>query len=205
MIGAVEKAAPGIDREAYASAVGHVWEGVGSAVARLERIASTPAEWSDLLLAEELPRLQYRLHAGAELVHGIRPPAAAAAAHDELVGALAHARDATSEAALALDTGGSEGLEPYVPEWRGALFRVRLARLRALAATPLQLAGDGVATPPLVRARQEPPRPPLAALAASVLVVGGGLLFTAGAVLAAWPLWAAGLMLVGGGLILHHP
>ena len=79
MIHPVEKAAPRAEREVYATAVSEVWERVGAALARLERIASTPAEWDDDLAAE-LPPLQYALHAGAELAHGIRPPSAAAAA-----------------------------------------------------------------------------------------------------------------------------
>ena len=40
---------------------------------------------------------------------------------------------------------------------------------------------------------------------ATCLVLAGAALFTAGAVLAAWPLWAAGLTLFGGGFILFRP
>jgi hypothetical protein len=38
-----------------------------------------------------------------------------------------------------------------------------------------------------------------------LLVVGGAFLFTAGAVLAAWPVWAAGLGLFAGGFVLYRP
>ena len=48
---------------------------------------------------------------------------------------LAAARDATAEVAEALTDQGAEAIEPLLPEWRGALFRVRLARLRL--ATPV--------------------------------------------------------------------
>jgi hypothetical protein len=45
----------------------------------------------------------------------------------------------------------------------------------------------------------------MTAIAASVLVLVGALLFTAGAVLAAWPLWAAGLALFAGGFLFARP
>ena len=41
------------------------------------------------------------------------------------------ARDATGEVVEAVDAWGAEAVEPLVYEWRGALFRVRLARLQA--------------------------------------------------------------------------
>ncbi len=43
------------------------------------------------------------------------------------------------------------------------------------------------------------------AIAATTLLLTGALLFTAGAVLAAWPLWAAGLALFAGGFVLFRP
>src|SRR5919204_335503 len=43
------------------------------------------------------------------------------------------------------------------------------------------------------------------ALVATLLVIGGAFLFTAGAVLAAWPVWAAGLALFAGGFVLYRP
>jgi hypothetical protein len=76
---------------------------------------------------------------------------------------------------------------------------VRLARLRALERTPLP-----AAEAPFERldARHEPSA---SALVATALVIVGALVFTAGAVLAAWPLWAAGLALFGGGFVLFRP
>ena len=103
----------------------------------------------------------------------------------------------------ALDDGDDELVERLLPEWRGALFRVRLARLRALERSPLQLPeAAGRATRPPERAE---PTLSGTAVAATALIVAGALLFTAGAVLAAWPLWAAGLALFGGGFVLFRP
>jgi len=45
----------------------------------------------------------------------------------------------------------------------------------------------------------------ISAVLATLLVLGGALLFTAGAVLVAWPLWAAGLALFAGGFVLYRP
>ena len=63
---------------------------------------------------------------------GIVPPAGAEAAHAELRAALAEARDATGEVAGALADGDADAVAALVHEWRGALFRVRLARHRLL-------------------------------------------------------------------------
>jgi hypothetical protein len=199
----MERAVRPGERRAYASAVADLWERLGTALARLERVAEAPAERIELDAGEELPVLQYSLHAAAELAIGIQPPAGAEAAHAELVAALGQARDATAEVASAVDEGDDEVVERLLPEWRGALFRVRLARLRALERSPLQLPdGDGLAR--RATYREERSVSP-AALIATVLVVAGAVLFTAGAVLAAWPLWAAGLALFGGGFVLFRP
>ena len=61
---------------------------------------------------------------------GLSPPIAAAPAHTELAAALAGARDATGDVVEAVDLTGSRGVDVMLHEWRGALFRVRLARLR---------------------------------------------------------------------------
>ena len=193
------------ERRAYASAVADLWERLGTALTRLERIAETPAGRIGDDAAEELPHLQYSLHAGAELALGIDPPLGAAAVHAELVAALAQARDATAQIVQALQEGDDEFVDRLVPEWRGALFRVRLARLRALERLPLR-AGDGHAGP---RSDVEPDElareSSFSAIAAAALVLSGATLFTAGAVLAAWPLWAAGLALFAGGFVLFRP
>ena len=199
----MERVARASERREYASAVAGLWERLGTALVRLERVAEAPAGRIALEARDELPRLQYSLHAAAELAHGIRPPAEAEGAHAELVSALSQAREATSEVVGALEDADDELVERLLPEWRGALFRVRLARLRALERSPLRL--------PEAPPEEAPPAAPAdpnvvrAAVAATALVLAGALLFTAGAVLAAWPLWAAGLALFAGGFILFRP
>ena len=137
---------------------------------------------------DELPALQYTLHASAELALGLDPPARVGPLHAELVDALAQARDATAEVAEAVDEGDDELVARLLPEWRGALFRVRLARLRALERSPLRLPAD---EPARTAGDRGEVTLSATALVATGLVVVGALLFTAGAVLAAWPLWAA--------------
>jgi hypothetical protein len=190
--------------QAYAVAVAGLWERIGAVLIRLERIADSPPAIAESDLLDELPGLQYRLHSGAELAVGIEPPPTAAAAHADLVSALAEARDATAEIAEALETQDSDLVQSLLPEWRGSLFRVRLARLRALE-RPIVQARAETAAHPRRRQPRVPERTPLSAVAATVLVLGGALLFTAGAVLVAWPLWAAGLALFAGGFVLYRP
>ena len=200
----MERTVRGGERQAYTAAVTDLWERVGTALTRLERIAEAPAD--DLLYehAEELPGLQYSLHAGAELAVGIDAPPSAATLHAELIAALGEARDATADIAFALDNGDTETAEQLFPEWRGALFRIRLARLRALersrAATSEQAVRPST-DPPARRAD----RTAVSAIVATILILGGAFLFTAGAVLVAWPVWAAGLALFAGGFVLYRP
>jgi hypothetical protein len=191
------------ERQAYATAVTGLWERVGAVLVRLERIAESPSSTAESELLDELPGLQYRLHSGAELALGIDPPAGAEAAHGDLVSALADARDATAEIAGALENHDSELVQSLLPEWRGSLFRVRLARLRVLERPAVQPRAQAVEL-----RRSEAPADrgvSLSAVLATLLVFGGALLFTAGAVLVAWPLWAAGLALFAGGFVLYRP
>lgn len=189
--------------QSYAQAVGSLWERVGTALVRLERIAESAADRVAEDFVDELPNLQYCLHSGAELAVGIEPPLGAEELHHELVSALAEARDATAEIGLALEAGDVELIEPLLPEWRGVLFRVRLARLRALERTAV--AGKLRDSTPPVSRRSRRERASVSAVVATLLVVGGAFLFTAGAVLAAWPVWAAGLGLFAGGFVLYRP
>ena len=201
----MERALRSGERRAYASAVADLWERLAAALARLERIAETPAGRIADEAGGELSHLQYSLHAGAELALGIDPPFGAEDVHSELVTALGDARDATAQVVQALDDGDDELVEALVPEWRGALFRVRLARLRALERFPLpgpERRSEASAERPADETDDESS---LSALAATILVLGGALLFTAGAVLTAWPLWAAGLALFAGGFVLFRP
>jgi hypothetical protein len=191
-------------RQTYTAAVTDLWERVGTALTRLERIAESPADVLVEEYSDELPSLQYSLHAGAELAVGIEPPPTAEDLHEELVAALTEARDATAEVAYAVEVDEAEGVEPLLPEWRGSLFRVRLARLRAIERTSA-LAAEAVAEPTRRRRKTDQHGSSLTAIVATILILGGAFLFTAGAVLVAWPVWAAGLALFAGGFILYRP
>jgi hypothetical protein len=133
---------------------------------------------------QSLRRLQYALHVASEHAYGLEPPAGAASAHAELRDALAGARDLTGDLAA-----GSVSLE----EWRGALLRMRLARMRlATPTSPAAIAlpgDDGIAQP----------------LAAFLLALGGSLGFVAGATLDAWPLWSAGIVAVCAAVLAYRP
>jgi hypothetical protein len=189
--------------QTYAQAIGDLWEGVGTALVRLERIAESAPDTVADDFVSELPSLQYSLHSGAELALGIEPPAGAEELHEELVAALGEARDSTAEIALALEAADAELVEPLLPEWRGVLFRVRLARLRVLEGAAPRGRRNGQRPAATERARRE--RASVSAVVATLLVIGGAFLFTAGAVLAAWPVWAAGLALFAGGFVLYRP
>ncbi len=108
-----------------------------------------------------------------------------------LAAELAEARDATGDMAEAIDLRGREGANELLLEWRGSLFRVRLARMRLTSREPT--------------ATSKPARFPAAAAAATALTFLGVGAFVAGAVLILWPLWAAGLGLVAGGYLAYRP
>jgi hypothetical protein len=154
---------------------------------RLEAIAVRPVEQIGADAAPELARLQYSLHLLGERLHGLRPTEA----HAELADALERARDATADVAEAAEAEGWAGAAPLVYEWRGALFRLRLART--------------MLTPP--RPEPQPPAQPdvRAALASFGLTLAGGAAFVSGAVVATWPLWAAGMVAVVAGLLVYRP
>jgi hypothetical protein len=160
--------------------------GLSQTLCRLEELAADPDE---TLVDEEalasLSGLQYTLHAASETAAGIDPPADAEASHAELAAALADARDATADVAEAAHTAGPDAAWPLVYEWRGTLFRVRLARMRLAGASPRHT--DGPA-----RSRRR--------LAAGLVAVAGAAALLVGAVLAEWPLAAGGLALMAGTL-----
>ena len=179
-------------REHYASALDGLWSDLAVALMRLERIAADPDQLDDDAL-EVLPVLQYSLHRAREAVHGIVPLPTTAEAHRELAAALEDARDITGDVACLLDADDSETAAELVHEWRGALFRVRLARRRLIRAPlPVQVAVDR-------------PHTPVAAAGALALLAAGTAAFLAGAVLVLWPLWATGLGLVAGALFVYRP
>jgi hypothetical protein len=190
----VRHAAGTTEPERYATALAGVWGSLGATLARLESIAAAPDGRLDEGAAEALPVLQYGLHRAGELCLGIEPPAGAECAHAELGAALEEARNATGEVCAVLEDEGPEAAAMLVHEWRGALFRVRLAR-RRLAFSPVD-----ASTAPEPRAGAS-----RAAAGSTLLVVGGTAAFTAGAVLALWPLWAVGLALVAAGFLAYRP
>jgi hypothetical protein len=190
---------PGVatgQREGYAEALTGLWKRLAWALTELEAIAGDPAElYDEDDVLDRLPPLQYALHAAGELALGLRPPAGSETAHAELAAALAGARDATAEVAEVLEHAGAVVAETLLPEWRGALFRVRLARLRV--ATPKPLPAEPIPEPELP-ARGDP-------LAATVLALSGAMVFAAGATLELWPVWALGLALFASGLLVYSP
>lgn len=188
MIGALRASTGTSTAREYAGTMAGFWSGLSRTLRALESIAAD----SHRLEGSEptLRALQYRLHWSSELLAGVQPPDGARAAHDELALALVDARDATGTIAEALELGGREAAAEHLFEWRGALFRLRLARLR-LGARP--------------EPAPEPSEPPYSAGAASLLALLGAVAFVTGAALVLWPIWAAGIALVAGGLIVHRP
>jgi hypothetical protein len=177
----------------YASAVGELWSGLARTLARLDSLAAEPDQLAEREALEELRLLQYRLHSASEDAAGFSPPAAARTAHGELASALADARDATGELAEVIGSEGADAVGATLYEWRGALFRVRLARLRL---------GEPVREP-------EPPAPEeqslVAPVAALALTVGGAAAFLIGATFGPWPLWAFGAVAICSSLLVYRP
>jgi hypothetical protein len=180
--------------ERYAVEMGGLWSGLSRTLARLELIAAEPGRLDEVTAADTLRRLQYALHLASEHAYGIVPPPASASAHAELADALACARDLTAEVADAVELWGAEGVQALLHEWRGALFRVRLARMRLASAPPAP-------APPEWR-DDERFGPPLLAFCLSLT---GALAFVAGATLSIWPVWVAGVLAVGSSILVYRP
>lgn len=174
--------------QGYAGTMAGVWSGLSGTLRSLDAIAADGDRLDDAAVGP-LRTLQYRLHWSSELLAGVRPPAGARDAHDELRDSLIDARDATAEMVEAIELGGHAAAADLIFEWRGALFRVRLARMRL-----------GVQPEPKAPAERPSHR---AAVAAGLAVVGAAV-FLAGAVLIVWPLWAAGIALVAGALLVQR-
>ena len=180
------------ERATYASELADVWSGLARTLPRLDALAAEPDEsFSDERRVAETRRLQYALHTAAELVLGIVPPEGSEEPHTELAHALVEAREATGEILDEAELSGAAAAQALVYEWRGALFRVRLARLR-LAASPL---------PPLPAEPAEEPPARARAWAATLLALAGAAAVVAGAQLGLWPLWSTGF----GSLLLAIP
>jgi hypothetical protein len=151
--------------ERYAEQMGELWTELSHTLARLDRYAATPDRLDDVRAEVSLNRLRYALHLASEHAYGVAPPPGAETAH-----------------------------EPLLPEWRGALFRVRLARLRV--ATPVarketlgEPRDDGLTRP----------------LVAFLLALLGALAFVAGATFGLWPVWSAGALAVCASVLAYRP
>ncbi len=178
----------------YTEGLGELWMGLARTLSRLDVAAADPDVLDDDGAEQSLRRLQYALHVSSEHVVGLSPPAGDETAHAELEAALLAARDATAEVAEAVSAWGAAGVEPLLQEWRGALFRVRLARLRL--------------TPPgrlPVTTTIEPYEGPARPLLAFLLALFGAVAFVGGAATGAWPVWAGGMLAVGGSVLVYRP
>jgi hypothetical protein len=172
-----------------------LWAGLARTLARLEVTAAEPDRLDLADASPALRRLQYSLHLASEHAFGLVPPPGAVSAHAELAAALASARDSTAEVAEAAAIWGAAGVQPLLHEWRGALFRVRLARMR-LAESPK--------LPPLDPPNDEREsvfRP----LVAFLLALFGAVAFVAGATLGLWPVWALGTLAVCCSVLAYRP
>jgi hypothetical protein len=179
-------------RQSYSAEIAGLWSGLTQTLSRLEDVAAEPdASLADADTLDALPGLQYTLHAASETVAGIAPPAEAQSSHAELAAALADARDATAEVVEAASTGGPDAAWPLVWEWRGALFRVRLARLRL---APVPETADPATT-----------TTSSGAVTAVVLALGGAIVVALGALFGFWPVVAAGVTLVACALLRPWP
>jgi hypothetical protein len=174
----------------YAGTMAGFWSGLSGTLRGLEALAADSRRLDEDAL-DALRALQYRLHWSSELLAGVEPPPGVRDGHEELADALVDARDATGEIVEAIEDGGREAASGLLLEWRGALFRVRLARMR-LTTRPVQ-------------ASVPPAEFPHAAAAATALTFLGVTAFAAGAALILWPLWAAGLALLAGGYLAYRP
>jgi hypothetical protein len=179
----------------YAVAMGELWGGLARTLSRLDRLAAVPDGLAGDDVAAALRRLQYALHTASEQAYGLVPPSGAEPAHAELAIALGSARDATAEMAEAVATGGAEAAAMLVHEWRGALFRVRLARLRVTG------------TPKAERATPDEAEGPsaLAPAIAFILALGGAIAFVVGATVGPWPAWVVGVAAVVASLLVYRP
>lgn len=166
----------------YAAVMAGLWIDLELTLARLDALARDAERLLDD--RETLPTLQYELHRAAELVAGLAPPEDTVAVHEELAEALAEARELTAELAEALGHGGLEAASPLVWEWRGALFRIRFARVR------LDRPGPSAASAPETGS---PPGERLPVFAAAAVTVGSALVVVA-ALLGLWLLVALTLM-----------
>lgn len=175
------------EREGYATAVAELATKLARTLRRLDEVAQVP----DPDGLDSLPSLQYRLHQSVELLAGIDPPSGSEDAHAELLAALEDARDLTGEVAASGDVSG------LLHQWRGALFRVRLARSQLLLprALPAPLRDELEVEETASLAPQ---------LAALTLMLVAAVALVVGALLGPWPVWAAGVALVACAFLVYR-
>ena len=155
----------------------------------LDRAATDPDALDEC--CDELPALQYALHAVAE--QSLVPLLGSFdgwtdGAYSELDYALAVAREETADVAETLQEAGAAAAAPLLWEWRAALFGVRLALLRLEQRAPV-----------------ERPDPPLGPRLLPLLLLAAGVsLVLGGALASAWPAWIAGLALVAASTAIPH-
>jgi hypothetical protein len=166
---------------------------------RLEALALAPERLGTDEGIVELRRLQYALHSASEDTVGLSPPPAAGVAHDELAAAVADARDATGELVAAIEDDGPDALDPRLYVWRGALFRIRLARLRLDRREQAPTLDAPVPASALRRAT------PTAASIALALTLVGTVVFLYGAAYGPWPLSVLGAVVVCSSLLVYRP
>ncbi|MGH3050713.1 MAG: hypothetical protein ACRDLK_11190 [Gaiellaceae bacterium] len=182
----------------YDTAISELWSGLARTLSQLDAAAAKPESLDRDDSVTALRRLQYRLHRAREDAFGLRPPVGTETAHAELSAALKDARDATAEVAEVASIWGAEGAEPLLYEWRGALFRVRLARLRL---SQLNLAPPGSAP----AGQPEDARAGIGrALASFLLALVGAVGFVAGVTLTLRPVWVASLAAVFGAILVYR-
>ena len=173
----------------YAGTMAGLWSGLASTLHGLDALA-VDSRRLDEETVDTLRLLQYRLHWASEALAGVEPPALTLELHEDLSDALVDAREWTGDVAAALERHGRAGAEEFLLGWRGALFRVRLAQMRLSSTSPDEAEpAAGV---------------PWSAAAATLCTFVGVAAFAAGALIVAWPLWAAGLALVAGGTLLYR-
>jgi hypothetical protein len=178
---------------AYAASMAGLWIDLRSALNRLDALSANVDSLVDS--SDRLPALQYELHCAAELVAGLTPPEGAELEHEELADALLDARELTAEIAEALAHGGPDAAAPLQWEWRGALFRVRYARLRLQRPRPL---------PPAAPVSAPLAAPSLSPVPAIAVAIGSGLVLLA-ALLGLWLLVAITLTATMAASLRLHP
>jgi hypothetical protein len=173
--------------------VAGLWIDLRATLSRLDALAREPAALTEDD-SDELRTLQYELHCASEAVAGFTPPTGRDAEHAELADSLTEARELTAEVADALDLRSGDP-SPFVWEWRGALFRVRFARVRLDRPRPVPV--ETLA--PRVPAAQRPP------LVAAGAVAFGSVLVLLAALFGLWLLVALTLVGTLAASVFLHP